>query len=264
MTPTKHDLLSRITPLILTLNEERNIGRTLEKLSWAKDVVVLDSLSTDATVAIVSGFRNARVFTRAFTTHAEQWEFGRTATGIRTEWVLALDADYVLTDELVGELSNLNPPDEVAGYSASFLYCIDGIRLRGGIYPPVTVLYRRAKAVYIQEGHTQRVVVSGEVGRLSAPILHDDRKSPEQWRIAQERYMKLEAEKLMRAPFSRLRWRDRLRKLVVVAPVLVLFYCLFVRGNILSGKAGIRYSMQRATAEAILSGMLLRTITRRS
>lgn len=255
-------MLARITPLILTFNEDANIRRMLERLSWAKDIVVVDSESTDGTLAVLGEFPKVRVFSRAFTTHAEQWGYGLSATGIRTEWVLALDADYVLSPELVDELAALEPAEGVSGYQASFIYCVDGVPLRGGIYPPVTVLYRATKASYLQDGHTQRVVVNGELAQLAAPILHDDRKTSAQWIAAQRRYMALETQKLLQTPFLQLRWRDRLRRLIVIVPVAVLVYCLFVRGNILGGKAGLRYSMQRATAEVILSGMLLRAIVK--
>ena len=49
-------MLDQITPLILTYNEAPNIGRTLEQLTWARDIVVVDSFSTDDTVEIASSF----------------------------------------------------------------------------------------------------------------------------------------------------------------------------------------------------------------
>lgn len=62
-------MLDRITPLILTYNEAPNIGRTLERLSWAWHIVVLDSFSDDSTAEIVSGFPQTRIYRREFDTH---------------------------------------------------------------------------------------------------------------------------------------------------------------------------------------------------
>src|SRR6185312_10191519 len=135
-------MLDQITPLILTYNEAPNIARCLAGLSWAKDIVVLDSFSDDETVQIARSVANVRVVQRPFDTHRNQWEFGLRKTGITTPWVLALDADYVVTDELSAELENLQPDPDTAGYRAKFIYCINGRKLRSGIYPPVTVLYR--------------------------------------------------------------------------------------------------------------------------
>ncbi|MEP6782104.1 MAG: glycosyltransferase family 2 protein [Acidobacteriota bacterium] len=242
-----------LTALVLTFNEEPNIARTLQQLTWVRDLVLVDSNSTDRTREIAAGFPNVRVVQRAFTNHAEQWNFGLEQTGITTEWVLALDADFVLADDAVAELTALAPPAPVAGYRASFTYCIEGTPLRSAVYPPVTVLFRRAGAKYFQDGHTQRVRVDGLVAPLSARINHDDRKPLAHWVAAQVRYMKLEADKLLSTPSSSLPAVDRLRKWMVVMPPLMFIHCLFVGGGILDGRAGLFYALQRATAELILS-----------
>jgi glycosyltransferase involved in cell wall biosynthesis len=250
--------LSEITPLILTYNEAANIGRSLQQLSWARRVVVVDSGSTDATVEMARAFANVEVFHRPFDTHAAQWNFGLTESGIDTEWVLALDADYGIDETFVDELRLLVPGPQVAGYQAAFIYCLDGVALRGSLYPPVTVLFRRASGRYEQDGHTQRLALSGPVGRLSAKLRHDDRKSLQHWLPSQARYMALEAEKLRHMPWEKLDTIDRLRRLRVVAPAAIFLYCLFGKGLIFDGRAGLLYAMQRATAEMVLSLTLLR------
>lgn len=250
-------MLDRITPLILTLNEAPNIGRTLESLAWAKRVVVLDSQSTDETQAIVARFPNAALLVRKFDRLATQWNFGLAETGISTDWILALDADYGMPPAFAEELARLDPPADIGGYRATFRYCIEGSPLRGALYPPVVVLFRRKGAVFAQDGHAHRIQVQGDIGAFSTPLLHDDRKSLAQWFSSQVKYMTLEAEKLRVASFKSLRWPDRIRKLVVVAPAAAFFYCLIVKGNLLDGRRGLVYAMQRATAEAILSLLLL-------
>lgn len=250
-------MLDQITPLILTYNEAPNIGRNLEKLLWAKDVVVVDSFSDDATAQIVARFSPARIVQRTFDTHEHQWNFALSDTEISTEWVLALDADYVLTDELVAEMAALKPASETNGYRANFVYCENGRPLRSGVYPPVTVLYRRSAGSYVQDGHTHRVVVSGEIQNLRSPILHDDRKPLSRWFQSQQHYTKLEAQKLLNESPQNLNWNDRVRRLRIVAPLAVLFYCLIIRRGIFDGWAGFYYAFQRMVAEAMLSVQLL-------
>lgn len=249
-------MLDQITPLVLTYNEAPNIVRSLGALSWATDVVVVDSFSDDDTVKIASSFPRVRVFQRAFDCHRNQWEFGLKETGISTRWVLALDADYVLSDDLIAELTNLAPDVRTAGYRANFVYCIKGRKLRSGIYPPVTVLYRCEAATYVQDGHTQRVAVEGAIEDLHAPIFHDDRKSLKRWLNSQAKYTELEAQKLRAADPAQLDLADRLRRWRFVVPPVMLVYCLFVRGGILDGWAGFYYAFQRAMAEAMLSHRL--------
>lgn len=252
-------MFAEITPLVLTFNEAANIRRTLARLTWARDIVVVDSGSTDETLEIVKEFPQVRVFERRFTTHVEQWNYGLQETGIATEWVLALDADYVLSDALLSEFEALTPDSTAAGYRAAFKYCVNGKALRGCAYPPVVVLFRRAGAKYLQDGHTQRVEISGRLMSLAAPIYHDDRKSLIHWRSAQIRYMRLEAEKLRTTPFSQLGAADRVRRLIVVAPAVIFLYCLLLRGGLLDGKAGLFYAVQRTVAEAILSFYLVKS-----
>jgi glycosyltransferase involved in cell wall biosynthesis len=251
-------MLDQITPLILTYNEAPNIARGLGGLSWAKDIVVVDSFSDDETVQIASSFPNVRVVQRAFDCHRNQWEFGLNESGISTPWVLALDADYVVTDELIAELKTLQPASSTAGYQAKFIYCVNGKRLRSGIYPPVTVLYRREAATYVQDGHTQRVALAGAIEDLHAPMLHDDRKSFKRWFNSQAKYTELEAQKLRAADPGSLELTDRLRRWFILVPPALLFYCLIVRGGILDGWAGFYYAFQRAIAELMLSHRLTR------
>lgn len=253
-------MLSDITPLILTFNEAPNIGRTLDALRWARQIVVVDSVSTDGTRDILKRYPNVRVFERPFTGHAEQWNFGLNQTGIFSEWILALDADYVVSDEMKAEIGALVPEPGTTGYRVRFTYCIDGKRLRAAVYPPVVVLYRRAAARYEQDGHTQRVCLEGEVLSLNERMYHDDRKPLGHWLAAQARYMRLEAAKLSAAQRSDLGFADQIRKSIVLAPIAVFLYCLIVRGGILDGRVGLLYAMQRLTAEAILSLYLLQQI----
>ena len=167
-------MFDKITPLILTYNEAPNIGRTLAQLAWASDIVVVDSFSDDDTLDIVRTFPQARIYQRNFDTHENQWNFGLRETEIASEWVLGLDADYVLTEEFSAELGGLQPPAEVGGYRASFIYCIGGKRISSGVYPPVTVLYRRGNSSYTQDGHTHRHISNGRVENLRARGVSDE------------------------------------------------------------------------------------------
>jgi glycosyltransferase involved in cell wall biosynthesis len=254
--------LDRTEVLILTWNEEANLARTLDALSALSKIVILDSGSTDATLQIAARYPNVRVFSRPFDNHAAQWNYGLTACGISAQWVLALDADYLLPQALVDEIAGLDPSASNSGFWAQFRYCIDGKSLSGSLYPPVMILYRREGATYVQDGHTQRVVIRGTTTTLQQHALHDDRKSLSSWLAAQDRYAKLECALLVSTPWARLRWRDRLRRMVVVTPWLVPLYCLTAGRGLLDGRAGLVYALQRGTAETLLSLRLLESAMR--
>lgn len=246
-------MLEQITPVILTYNEEPNIARTLDRLRWARDIVVVDSFSADKTLEIVRGLPQARLFQRKFDAHARQWNFAAFETGIVSDWILALDADYIVTDEALEEIRQLDVSAPVDGYTAAFRYCIWGKPLRGTLYPPVTVLFRRAKGGFIQDGHTHRLKLDGVARRISSNILHDDRKPLSHWLSSQQRYASVEAKHLLASPSQTLSRTDRIRRMGWPAPILVFLYTLLVKGCVLDGWPGWFYVLQRTLAETMIA-----------
>ena len=244
-------MLTEVTPLLLTFNEALNIDRTLQQLTWAKKIVVIDSYSTDTTLDILQKYPQIQLFQRKFDTHTSQWNYG--LEKVESEWVLSLDADYVVTDELIAEIQNLSLNSDVNGYFVQFKYCIFGKPLRGTLLPPRQVLFRKSQAVYIDDGHTQLLEIKGVSGKLYAYIYHDDRKPLSRWLWAQDRYMVIEAKKLLETPINKLSLGDRIRKQKILAPIFILVYCLILKGGIIDGWRGFYYAFQRVLAEILLS-----------
>ena len=247
--------LDDVTPLILTFNEAPNLARTLSKLTWAREILVVDSYSTDETVELARQVPQVRVLQRQFDRHADQWNYG--LAEVRTEWVLTLDADYLLSDEFVRALQEWKSEDGVVAYIARIRYCIAGKPLRATLYPPRPVLFRPACCRYEQDGHTQELAITGRTAHLRGAILHDDRKPVSLFLRAQDRYARLEAAKLVEARPEELGMQDRIRQQIVIAPFLVFFYTLLGKGLILDGWRGWFYVLQRTLAELVLSLYLI-------
>ena len=248
-------MLEAITPLILTYNEAPNLERTLQSLTWAPKILVVDSYSTDSTIEILKQYAQVEVIQREFDTFAGQCNFG--LAQVKTEWVLSLDADYVCTEKLIEEIAALPCDSLCNGYFVRFKYCVFGKPLRGTLYPPRQVLYRREKARYCDDGHGHRVQVAGQTQTLSNYIYHDDRKPLTRWLKSQDSYMLIEANKLVGTSASALNTADRIRKMKIFAPFVVLFYCLIIKKGLLDGWAGWYYALQRMLAETILSLRLI-------
>lgn len=246
-------MLDTITPVLLTLNEAPNLPRTLAALDWAREIVVVDSGSTDGTLDILAADPRIRLFHRAFDSHGGQWRFAVDETGIASDWILRLDADYQVTPELRDELARLDPPAEIDAYRIEFGYAMWGHRLIASLYPANTVLFRRGKAEVYDKGHTEGWRIAGRTGTLSGRIVHDDRKPMRGWVGSQLRYMERELPHLGQSRGVKA-W---LRRHPPLMPVAVFFYTLFGKGLILNGRAGIFYAMQRVHAETMLSLLLL-------
>lgn len=248
-------MFEQVTPLILTFNEAPNIELTLKRLTWAKQIVVIDSYSTDETLDILQAYPQIKLYQNKFESFASQCNYG--LEKITTEWVLSLDADYILSEQLIDEIKTLQKKPEVNSYIVKFKYCVFGKALRGTLYPPRQVLYRREKAVYQDDGHAHRVKVEGSYESLKSYIYHDDRKSLDRWLNAQNKYMIIEAKKILNTPNSKLSLSDRLRKQKIIAPLAILFYCLILKKGILDGWAGWYYAFERMLAETLLSIRLI-------
>jgi glycosyltransferase involved in cell wall biosynthesis len=244
-------MIEDITPMVITYNEEANIARTLDRLMWARRILVIDSGSTDATLDIIRSYPQAEVVHRPFDTFASQCNFG--IAQVNTNWVLSLDADYELSDELISELHRLHPDAAIGGYQARFVYRVFGRPLRGTLYPPRTVLYRKLKARYENEGHGHRVTVAGKLVPLAGVIFHDDRKPLARWFTAQQRYAREEAEHLVTLDHKGLNRVDRVRLAAWPAPFAVFIYTLFLKGCLLDGWPGWYYALQRLVAETMLA-----------
>lgn len=156
--------------VILTFNESRHIARAIDSvLAIADDIIVVDSGSTDDTVAIAEA-RGARVLTHAFVNQAQQFQWALDNTEIGTDWVMRLDADEVIESDLAREIATRlsDLPADVAGvtFDRKHIFMKKWIR-HGGRYPLTLLrLWRRGKArienrwmdehIYLLEGRTVR------------------------------------------------------------------------------------------------------------
>ncbi len=113
---------TNLTALILTFNEAENIGRVLQNLRRLEKIIVIDSGSTDETTAIIKSFPNTETACRKFDTHAAQWNYG---LGLcNSEWILSLDADYILTEDFMQEVADFITGKDYAAFDASFEFCV--------------------------------------------------------------------------------------------------------------------------------------------
>jgi glycosyltransferase involved in cell wall biosynthesis len=247
--------INMLQAVILTKNEEPNLKRVLDRLTWIGKVIIIDSFSTDATLSIANSYPNVLVTQRAFDTHANQWNFGLSLTDAK--WILSLDADYVLTDQFCEEIKHFMKEDNCSAYMSEFVFLVFGRPLRKDNTTPRPVLFKKADCIYFDDGHTQRLKINGPVGNFKQAILHDDRKSLSRWLSNQDGYSIKECNKLLSSSTKDLSFSSKIRKNKVVAPFFVFFYSLFVKGLILDGWAGWHYTLQRTMVEMLLALRLI-------
>ncbi len=130
--------LSSVTVIILTLNEEKHLARALDSvISFATDVIVVDSYSTDQTIEIARRY-GARIEQHPFVNQAKQFQWALDNVSMHTEWVMRLDADEVVEIDLAKEISTklVKLEVDVVGINLKRKHIFLGRWIRhGGRYP---------------------------------------------------------------------------------------------------------------------------------
>ncbi len=162
-----------ISAVIITFNEEHRLEDALRSLrGLAREVVVVDSRSTDGTVKLAKKF-GCRVFARDWTNYADQKNFGNGKAD--SAWILSLDADERVSPELKSEILSLPAGDPGCdGYSIPRLVRYLGRWIRhSGWYPDRRVrLFRKAAARWEGEYVHEKLVLQGRITKLRHPIHH--------------------------------------------------------------------------------------------
>jgi glycosyltransferase involved in cell wall biosynthesis len=162
----------KLSAVIITLNEEKNIGRCLLSLKGLVDeIVVVDSLSTDRTKEICLS-HNVRFIEQSFLGYQDQKNFAHNLATF--DYVLSLDADEVLTPELYSEIEKVKNNFLMEGYSFNRLTNYSGQWIKYcGWYPDTKVrLVKKNSAKWDGGNIHESLNVSGEVGFLSGDLLH--------------------------------------------------------------------------------------------
>jgi glycosyltransferase involved in cell wall biosynthesis len=258
------DSRSVVSVIVLTFNESRNLDACLRSVTgWARDVVVVDSGSTDDTVAIAQGYR-AQVVTHPFETHAKQWQWALRSVPLETEWVLALDADQQvslpLREAILAALA-VDPP--VNGYFVNRRQIFRGRWIRhGGYYPKYLLKLFRRGAASVDDGDLvdHHFAVTGATGILREDLIEDNRNEAAiaEWTSKHNRYAVLQARQEwqqrraggrvpIRAAFGhpddRVRWlKQQWAGLpLFVRPCLYVFYRYVLRLGFLDGREGFQF-----------------------
>lgn len=185
----------RLSVVIITFNEARNIRRCLESLrNIADEVVVLDSHSTDDTEAICKEF-GVRFFQQAFAGHIEQKNAAMALA--QHPWILALDADEALSDELYASIKELkaHPSHDAFQMNRLTNFCGQWIR-HGSWYPDRKIrLWKKSRGQWGGQNPHDKVELSegSRVGALKGDLLHYSYYEPRDYVQRSEKYAHIAA-----------------------------------------------------------------------
>lgn len=259
--------------VILTLNEERNLPTCLQSVAgWAAQIFIVDSGSTDGTVAIAQRF-GAHVALHPFESHARQWQWALSTLPLTGAWVLGLDADQSLTPELRDDITRKLPtwigPAAPRGAYVNRRQIFRGRWIRhGGYYPKYLLKLFRRDAVSIDDSDLvdHHFGIDGSTVILDGDLIEDNRNEGDIsiWIEKHNRYAVLQAReeqarwgepdgvtppgRVFGSPDDRMRWQKRLwnRLPLYVRPFGYFFYRYVVRLGFLDGKEGFIFHFMQA------------------
>jgi glycosyltransferase involved in cell wall biosynthesis len=191
-----------VSIIILTYNEEPNIRFCLESVKNLTDeIFVVDSYSTDGTLEIVRGY-TTKIYQNAWVDWAYQRNWALNNLPISYEWVLFLDADESLSDQLCQEirttLSDQNKSFD--GYYIKRIFYFLGKRLKHSGYQAdyILRLIKKDEARSIGSGAREYVTIAGDLAYLKHIMIHEDHKDIGFWIDKHNKLASLEARELFR------------------------------------------------------------------
>jgi len=269
--------MSGVSILILTLNEETNLSECIDSCAWSDDIVVFDSISTDRTQEVARA-RGARVIERRFDNYAAQRNAALTSVAYVHPWVLMVDADERVPEDLAAEMQSrvaAADPGMVMFRMRRMDFFLSRWLKRSSGYPTWFGRLVRVGYVRVEREVNEEFVPDGAVGRLTAHLHHYPfNKGIAFWYERHNRYSSMEALEKIRSrderislsglfasdPSVRRRTLKQIGYRMPLRPLMMFLYFYVVRLGILDGRAGCYFSLMRAAYE--LSACLPRRSSR--
>ena len=228
-----------LSVIIITKNESDHIGRCLKSVSWADEIIVLDSGSTDDTVSIC----------KQFTPHVYETDwpgFGpqkqRALDKATGDWVLSIDSDEQITEELKLEIQQAVKTDAITGFEIPRLSSYCGRQIKhGGWWPDHVLRLFQRNAGHVTDSLVhERIIVEGTTGRLKSPILHESFTSAEEVLSKINSYSSLNA-KMLNGKNA----QSSLAKAILRAS-WTFFRTYIIKASFLDGEQGLMLAISNA------------------
>lgn len=184
-----------LSVIIITKNESEHITRCLKSVSWADEIIILDSGSTDNTVSLCQKF-TPHVYETDWPGFGPQKQ--RTLDKATGNWVLSIDADEKISEELKAEIQQAMQQTNIQGFNIPRLssYCGKQIK-HGGWWPDYVLrLFQRSAGHFTDDLVHERAIVKGSLQNLKNPILHEAFINPDEVLHKVNSYSTLGAKKL--------------------------------------------------------------------
>ena len=225
--------MKKLSVIIITKNEEKNIERCLESIRWADEIVVVDTFSTDRTVEICRRFTE-KVFQADWLGYGSQKNL--CASKASNRWVFNVDADEVISSECAAAIQKLlvgEPKFPLYRFPRKNFIADRWVRYAGWYPDLISRLYDREWVSFSESMVHERLIPDESGGVINHPIYHYSFGGMEDYIERQNRYSSLYAEEK-----KRLAWEANWTHLYI-RPILAFFKTYFLRQGFREGFLGI-------------------------
>ena len=219
---------------IITYNEEANLARTLASVTWADEIVIVDSGSTDATAEIAASF-DVEFFIEAWKGFGAQKNSALAKCS--SAWILSLDADEEVSPSLAADIQALlsSSPAHDAWFVPRRNHFLGRPLKYGGYYPDHKLrLIRNGAAAFEKRTVHETIQYRGSTGVLRSDLIHHAYPTLHEYIEHMDRYSSLGAAHLIekRRNFSFVSG-------VLIDPILTFLYNYFLRAGFMDGREGL-------------------------
>lgn len=233
---------NKISGLVITLNEEKNIQSIIDNLSFADEIIIVDSFSTDKTAEIAKSNPNVIFVEHKFENYSAQRNFALSLAS--NSWILFLDADERIPDDLKEEvLATINQPTTKDAYFfyRKFMFDKSPLFFSGWQTDKNIRLFKKDKANYIPGRLVhEKLKVNGSIGKLQSKLIHYSYNDFESYKSKMAIYGKLKAVEL----FSKEVKPNFFH--YYIKPAYKFFHSYVIRLGFLDGKKGFIISYLNA------------------
>jgi len=226
---------NKISGLVITFNEERNIEELVRNLDFVDEIVVVDSFSTDKTIEILHKFPKVKVIQNKFEDYTKQRNFA--LTFVKNPWILFLDADERITPELKIEIlqtvENPNAKDTYYVYR-KFMFKNNALRFSGTQTDKNFRLFKKENTYYKKDllVHETLDITGKTIGILKHKLIHYSYTNYQEYKQKMISYGRLKAKELYNKGKKTFFYH-------YVKPIYKFLYAYIIRLGFLDGKKGI-------------------------
>ncbi len=253
---SSNNLKADITAIILTLNEEKHLERSILSINqFIKKIIIVDSFSNDKTLSIAKKY-NVKVIQNIFISHSKQLNWALKNISIKTNWILRMDADEIVEKNFFKKFNKIAKIKKINGIEIIIEHNFLGERIKyGGVYPQKQIrLWKKNHGYFDEKPMDEKIIINKpNIYKSSLKIIDHNLKGLMFWFKKHFKYAEKEAQfyfQLKNKKYNKKNLDKTLLKKIYyyrypifIRPILLFLYRYFIKKGFLDGVVGLKFNI---------------------